>query len=221
MDNQRGFFYYTIRRGDTIYKIANEFGSSIQRIIIANPGINIYNLNVGDKIIVPIGNVTRDDEYYNSSKLNNDLKALKMLYPFIQIIEIGRSVRGVQIQCVKIGVGTKEVSYNASFHANELITTNVLMRFIEEYARAFVNNDSINGHNAKKIYYNTTNYIVPLVNTDGVDLVTESIPIVDNTYINAQKIANNYPAISFPSGWKANIQGVDLNLQFPARMGRS
>ena len=65
MDNQRGFFYYTIRRGDTIYKIANEFGSSIQRIIIANPGINIYNLNVGDKIIVPIGNVTRDDEYYH------------------------------------------------------------------------------------------------------------------------------------------------------------
>ena len=35
-------------------------------------------------------------------------------------------------------------------------------------------------------------------------------------YDRAAAIAANYPQFSFPSGWKANIRGVDLNLQYPA-----
>ena len=37
-----------------------------------------------------------------------------------------------------------------------------------------------------------------------------------SVYSRAQNISRNYPAIPFPMGWKSNINGVDLNLQFPA-----
>ena len=215
MEN-RGYFYYEIKKGDSVYKLSNEFGTSVQRIIYANPNINMYNLKIGSKIIIPVGNITDINEYYNSTKLLNDINSLKVVYPFIQVDQIGKSELGKPIYCIRIGTGKKEVFYNATFHANELITTNVLMKFIEDYARSYVESKSLYGLNAKELYFNTSLYIVPMVNQDGADLLTGSISNVDNAYINAQNIANKFPNIPFPQGWKANIKGVDLNLQFPA-----
>lgn len=216
MEENRGYFYYTIKQGDTIYKIVNEFGGSIGQVLVANPGLQIYNLKVGQKIIVPVGNVIDTTINYTSDILSRDIRNLKVVYPFLQVSEIGKSVLGKSISYIKIGTGRKEIFYNASFHANEWITTPVLMNFIEQYAKAFVNNTNIFGYNAKELYYQTSLYIVPMVNPDGVDLVTGGIQNVDNAYQNAQQIASNFPNIPFPSGWKANIEGVDLNLQFPA-----
>ena len=58
-------------------------------------------------------------------------------------------------------------------------------------------------------------YFVPMVNPDGVDLVNG---VLGNARYEQQAkiIAAQYPDIPYPDGWKANIDGVDLNLQFPA-----
>ncbi len=215
MDENQGFFYYEIQRGDTIYNIVNKFGGTVQQVITANPGIQIYNLRVGQKIIVPVGNVIDTTTNYTSDVLARDIRSLKVVYPFLQVGEIGKSVLGKSINYIKIGTGSKGVFYNASFHANEWITTPVLMKFVEQYAKAFVNNGNIFGYNAKELYYQTSLYIVPMVNPDGVDLVTGAIQNVDNAYQNAAQIANNFPNIPFPSGWKANIEGVDLKTYQP------
>lgn len=58
-------------------------------------------------------------------------------------------------------------------------------------------------------------FLVPLVNPDGVDLVN-GLLTDGGYYRRAQQMASDYPAIPFPAGWKANIEGIDLNLQFPA-----
>lgn len=46
---------YTIRSGDTLYRIAQDYGSTVQQIIDANPGINPNLLRIGQQICVPVG----------------------------------------------------------------------------------------------------------------------------------------------------------------------
>jgi len=45
--------FYTIKSGDTLYSIAQSYGTTVDRIIAANPGINVNNLQVGQQICIP------------------------------------------------------------------------------------------------------------------------------------------------------------------------
>ena len=155
-------------------------------------------------------------EGYTYQMLQSDTQQLKSTYPFLEIGSIGYTVLGRPIPYIRIGSGEKEVFYNGAFHANEWITTPILMRFIEDYAAQYALNGRLGEYSARELYNAVSLFIVPMVNPDGVDLVTGGLQPVDNPYKNAQEIAKSFPNIPFPSGWKANIEGVDLNLQFPA-----
>lgn len=211
-----GYTIYIIRPGDTLFSISQTFHTSINRILFANPNLNPNNLSIGMSLIVPFGNIVPTNISYSYSILTLNINALRTIYPFLSIGSIGSSILGNRIPYLKIGNGPKEVFYNASFHANEWITTPLLMKFIEDFAKAYVENTSIYGHRARELFNIVSLYIVPMVNPDGVNLVTGEISPSSIIYNRAQSIANNYPDIPFPEGWKANIQGIDLNLQFPA-----
>lgn len=153
---------------------------------------------------------------YTYDIMRNNIQELKLRYPFIETGIIGYSVLGKQIPYIRLGNGEKEVMYNASFHANEWITSVLLMKFIENFCKAYDENDSILGYRIREIFNSTSIYIIPMVNPDGVDLVTGAVAENSGIYENYRYLSRNYPGIPFPAGWKANFNGVDLNLQFPA-----
>lgn len=153
---------------------------------------------------------------YNSKLLESDINSLLLHYPFLRLVTIGYSVLERPLYCLKLGFGKKEVFYVGATHANEWITSLVLMKFVEDMCTAYNKNLNIYGYNIRKIFNSTSIYIIPMVNPDGVDLVNDNINLNSNEYLFARYIAYKYPDIPFPNGWKANINGVDLNLQFPA-----
>lgn len=153
---------------------------------------------------------------YNSDVLDFDIFSLKKAYSFLQFGSIGKSVLGKNINYIRFGNGKKEVFYSAGIHANEWITSLLLIKFIQELCFSYTNNLTIFGYNVRELFENTSLFVVPMCNPDGVDLVNDKFRLNSSTYLKAKKISQNYPNIPFPSGWKANICGVDLNLQFPA-----
>lgn len=205
-----GYAIYRVRPNDTLFKIAQSFSSSVNNIILANPNKDLSVIYPGQVIVVPSGEIVPTDISYTSEVLKINLRALKVVYPFVITGSIGTSVLGEEIPFVKIGNGQKEVFYNASFHANEWITSVVLMKFIENYCSAIRSDGTIYGFNARKLFDSVSIYIVPMVNPDGVNLVTGYITTDSAAYLKARRIASNFPDIPFPSGWKANLNGVDL-----------
>lgn len=212
-----GYSYYVINQGDTLYSIAGRFNTNVNYILAANPNLSVNNLTIGEMIIVPFSSIVRTDISYTYNILGLNISALRNVYPFLEFGSIGRSVLGRDIHYIKIGRGPKTVLYNASIHANEWITSVLVMKFVENFSRAYVMDRNIFGYRARDLFEECSLYIVPMMNPDGVDIVTGYITQGDSVYEDVKQIADRYPNINFPSGWKANIKGVDLNLQFPAR----
>ncbi|MGM8366729.1 M14 family metallopeptidase [Virgibacillus sp. W0181] len=208
---------YTIQPNDSLWSLANTLSLPVNALLFVNQSLDPRNLEIGQKILIPervTDLIFSNPNNYTYEKMLKDINRLQEVYPFIFSRTIGNSVMGKNIIELQIGAGQKEIHSNASFHANEWITTPVLLKFINQYALSLTNNLSIRGLFLLPHFINTRLSFVPMVNPDGVNLVINGANAAGN--FKEEVLAINNQNTNF-SNWKANIRGIDLNNQYPAR----
>ena len=212
----KGYRVVFSRAGYTLWDMAKQYGTSTSAILTANPDLDPMHIIQGTKVTIPLPfSLVPTNIGYSWELTSYIVDGLIMRYPFMRLEVTGYSVMKKAIYSIVIGDGSRKILANSSHHANEWITTPMLLKFLEEYGQAVAMGRGINGKSAARLMENNTLYAIPLVNPDGVDLVNGVIQ--DGPYYRTSiAFAGDYPDIPFPSGWKANIRGVDLNLQYPA-----
>lgn len=160
--------------------------------------------------------IVRTDVPMTPQRCIETILELTARYPFCRSELLTETAFGRPVRTLVIGTGPRKVLYSAAHHANEWITTPLLLKFVEEFAEAIESGGRIGGMDAATLAAQTTIYTVPMVDPDGVALVTGEIRPNQTQYAVAQAIADGFPSIPFPDGWKANLLGVDLNLNYPA-----
>ncbi|WP_421102036.1 M14 family metallopeptidase [Sporosarcina psychrophila] len=211
---------YKIQTGDSLCLIAQRLNLPLYSLLLVNPNLEPNRLQVGQMIKIPqriTWRLINGKQNFDYDIMMNDIRRLLAVYPFLQTAPIGNSVLKREIPEILVGSGTKRVHYNASFHANEWITTPIILTFLNDYLLSLTNQTTIRGLFTFPFYQQTTLSIVPMVNPDGVNLVLNGPPA--NEPWRSRVVELNNGSLDF-SDWKANIRGVDLNDQFPANWDR-
>ncbi|MFC4401911.1 M14 family metallopeptidase [Gracilibacillus xinjiangensis] len=207
---------YTIKSNDTLWNIARNFNIPMDSLFLLNPAIQPSYLQIGQQLSIPIrvtNLIMSDVSQYTYERMVTDINHLVTIYPFIKRRAIGRSVLNKDILELEIGIGQSTRNINGSFHANEWITTPIIMQFINEYALSIMNNQPIRGLYLLPYFETVRLSFVPMVNPDGVNLVLNGPDAADNLRDQVLQINRQNPNFN---SWKANINGVDLNNQYPA-----
>lgn len=161
-------------------------------------------------------NIVNTTRAVTAQSVSDTIGRLLEAYPSFRSETLGTTAFQRPIQTLVIGTGAKKLLYTAAHHANEWLTSLILLKFAEDFGDALSANGQIGTVSAQELNDAVTIYMVPLVNPDGVDLVNGAIQVGDIQFDLAKRISQDYPNIPFPDGWKANLLGTDLNLNYPA-----
>ena len=138
------------------------------------------------------------------------------MYPeFTKLEQIGKSVEGRPIYAIRLGNGKKEVLFDASLHAREHMSTNVVLEMLDTYGFHYLNKTKYAGFNVRSTLDAVSIWFVPMMNPDGVTLVQSGAKAVKNG-----ALATRINGSSNFARWKANVRGVDLNDNFDANWNK-
>jgi len=150
---------------------------------------------------------------YTYNNLQIAMYSLAGKYPFLEQSSIGKSVMGRELYCIRLGTGERKIVCAGVHHALEWLTAVMLVCFADSYGNAYTTAASLYGHNIAELFEHCSIYIIPMLNPDGVALVSGDISKDSPEYIN---IVNTCGQLDFASVWQANIRGVDLNHNYNA-----
>ncbi len=210
---------HTVQFGETINKVAFQYSIRPFDILLFNREIFSEQQYIypGMKLYIQNGTFRQDQmDWLGLTEFNqHDLEGmlLRLQQNGVEKDVIGYSVMNKQIYAFKIGTGKKKVFYSGGWHANEWITSKLLAYFIYELSEKQKDQQRWHGYSVEQLLRDSTLYVVPIVNPDGIELVQQGI-YKEHPHFR-QVLEINKGMRSFDH-WSSNIRGVDLNHQWPA-----
>jgi len=170
--------------------------------------LNVYAAPGETEIVDPY-------ELYSYDRMCEDINTLQSTYPeLISVSVLGQSVENRDIPIVTLGKGERIIIMCASMHAREYVSTNFVMYMIDQYCRGYTDDTWYAGLSYRILLDNVRFVIVPMLNPDGVNLAQNGIEnAIRREALEQMELVDTWKSGYY--GWKANINGVDLNRNWP------
>ena len=171
-----GYRTVILQPGDSFWRLAQAYGTTVVALETANPNLDPTRLQVGARVTVPLGfPVVPTNVPMTAGLCSYCIRGLVARYPFLRTETLTTTAFGRPVETLTLGRGPRRVLYTAAHHANEWITAPLLLAFAEALAQAVAQDGVLEGRRARDLTAAATIYMVPMVNPDGVDLVTEGV----------------------------------------------
>lgn len=206
--------------GTTTITVATTDGSNLQKkikVTVKKRKTGTHFKESGLRI------VSTNHQKYTYNEMKEDIQALSKKYgEILSYKSLGKSWDNRNIYQLTLGNPNAEkvVVVQASIHAREYMTTQLVMKQIEFYCANYYTG-TYKGNYYSELFDRVCFRIVPMSNPDGVTISQYGARAIRNT-----SLRNKLKTIckvfgrgrqSYYTTWKANARGVDLNRNFDAR----
>ncbi|MEE1314102.1 MAG: LysM peptidoglycan-binding domain-containing protein [Lachnospiraceae bacterium] len=91
---------YQVKNGDTLYRIAKMHGIKVRDLMLANPYVNVYQLQIGDELCVPVftnmpGNGVRPYRVGKNETLGSILKKTGLSYE--ELVKMNKKIEDLPV----------------------------------------------------------------------------------------------------------------------------
>ncbi|NLB36091.1 MAG: gamma-D-glutamyl-meso-diaminopimelate peptidase [Clostridiales bacterium] len=143
--------------------------------------------------------------------LRSMIYSIKRTYPFVNCSVCGRTHAGRAIFVLSVGHSKAPVLMTGGFHAQEWLTTLLLLRFFECVCRCIAAKEELCSINIAGALHGRELIVIPCVNPDGVEIALRG-PNAAGSYSQLVETVSEGTL----KNWNANARGVDINHNFDA-----